>query len=71
MISFNVRAIASKRTLYTRTTCITKTSREHGQTINIVIELTGNGKTRKMLSGWMVHPLGLITSATPYLEYVW
>ena len=42
---------------------------EYGQRINIVIELTGNGKTRKILSGWMVHPLGLITSTTPYLGY--
>ena len=43
---------------------------EYGQRVDIVIELTGNGKTRKMLSGWMVHPLGLITSATPFSGYV-
>ena len=48
----------------------TEKSKTFGQTINIMIELTGNGKTRKMLSGWMVHPLGLIVLATPYLGYV-
>lgn len=48
----------------------TEKSKTFGQTINIVIELTGNGKTRKVRSGWMVHPLGLIVLATPYLGYV-
>ena len=48
----------------------TEKSKTFGQTINIMIELTGNGKTRRMLSGWMVHPLGLIVLATPYLGYV-
>lgn len=48
----------------------TDESKKHGQTINMVIELSWNGKTRKMLSGWMVHPLGLIVLATPFLGYV-
>ena len=48
----------------------TEKSKTFGQTINIVIELTGNGKTRNIKSGWMVHPLGLIVLTTPYVEYV-
>lgn len=38
----------------------------HGQRITIVIELKTTNKNVKIKTGWMVHPLGLITCATPY-----
>lgn len=38
----------------------------YGQRITIVIELKTANKNVKIKTGWMVHPLGLITCATPY-----
>ena len=38
----------------------------HGQRITIVIELKTTNNNVKIKTGWMVHPLGLITCATPY-----
>lgn len=37
-----------------------------GQRITISIELKIENKNVKIKTGWMVHPLGLITCATPY-----
>ncbi len=39
---------------------------EHGQRLTIVIELKTKNKNVKIKTGWMVHPLGVITCATPY-----
>lgn len=39
---------------------------KHGQRITILIELKTKNKNVKIKTGWMVHPLGLITCATPY-----
>ncbi len=38
----------------------------YGQRITISIELKTTNKNVKIKTGWMVHPLGLITCATPY-----
>ena len=39
---------------------------QYGQDINIVIELlTPIGRRVEIISGWKVHPLGLITCNTP------
>ena len=39
---------------------------EHGQRITIELELKTKNKNVKIKTGWMVHPLGLISCATPY-----
>ena len=42
---------------------------EYGQDINIVIELTSpTDKAVNIISGWKVHPLGLITCNTPLAD---
>ena len=42
---------------------------QYGQDINIIIELvTPTGKKIKIVSGWKVHPLGLITCNTPLAD---
>lgn len=38
----------------------------YGQRVTISIELKTANKNVKIKTGWMVHPLGLITCATPY-----
>lgn len=38
---------------------------EHGQRINITVELKGKLKARRFGTGWMVRPHGLITNNTP------
>lgn len=39
---------------------------KYGQRITILIELKTADKNVKIKTGWLVHPLGLITCATPY-----
>lgn len=39
---------------------------KYGQRITIAIELKTANKNVKIKTGWMVHPLGLITCATPF-----
>ena len=42
---------------------------QYGQDINIVIELTTpTGRNVQLISGWKVHPLGLITCNTPLAD---
>ena len=42
---------------------------EYGQDINIIIDLTSpTGKAVNFISGWKVHPLGLITCNTPLAD---
>ena len=42
---------------------------QYGQDINIVIELTTpTGRNVQFISGWKVHPLGLITCNTPLAD---
>ena len=42
---------------------------QYGQDINIVIELlTPIGRRVEIISGWKVHPLGLITCNTPLAD---
>lgn len=42
---------------------------QYGQDINIVIELTTHaGRQVSIISGWKVHPLGLITCNTPLAD---
>ncbi len=42
---------------------------QYGQDINIIIELsTSNGRNVQLISGWKVHPLGLITCNTPLAD---
>ena len=42
---------------------------KYGQDINIIIELTSpTGKKVNFISGWKVHPLGLITCNTPLAD---
>lgn len=42
---------------------------QYGQDINIVIELTTpTGREVQLISGWKVHPLGLITCNTPLAD---
>ena len=38
---------------------------QYGQRINITIELKTTHSKIKITSGWLVHPLGLITCTTP------
>lgn len=39
---------------------------EHGQRITIELELKTKNKNVTIKTGWIVHPLGLISCATPY-----
>lgn len=39
---------------------------EYGQRITVSIELKTEKRNVKIKTGWMVHPLGLITCATPF-----
>ena len=42
---------------------------QYGQDINIVIELiTRKGRNVQIISGWKVHPLGMITCNTPLAD---
>jgi hypothetical protein len=42
---------------------------QYGQDINIVIELTTpTGRDVQIISGWKVHPLGVITCNTPLAD---
>ena len=42
---------------------------QYGQDVNIIIELTTPmGRTVQLISGWKVHPLGLITCNTPLVD---
>lgn len=38
----------------------------HGQRLTIAIELKTKNRNVKIKTGWMMHPLGLITCATPF-----
>lgn len=38
----------------------------YGQRITITIELKTKNRNVKIKTGWMMHPLGLITCATPF-----